>query len=586
MATKVIDVSVHQGTINWDLVKSQIDGAILRCGYGDNYTSQDDAQFARNLSECERLGIPRGVYLYSYATSDAHAQSELEHILRLIKGHTFQLPIYLDCEEAGTESYAARACNIICEGIKAAGYTPGVYSSTSWWNTYLTSVTKYRRWVAHWASACGYTGTYDIWQYGTSYINGINGPVDSNYCYIDFKDMIKSSGSTATSNTSTKTTGTTTKETSTSTLKIVQNYLVNNPCYQIGAKIAVQGLMLHSVGCAQPSGPTWCRIYATNANACVHAFIDANDGIVYQTLPWNHRGWHGGGSSNDTHIGVEMCESAYITYTTGASFTINDKTKAVADAKRAYNSAVELFASLCKQYNLNPLASGVIVSHSEGYRRGIASNHADPEHYWTQLGLSYTMDGFRKDVQSKLNGGSVSTPTTTTESTKTTTSAQNTSFPKTPFTVKVIISDLNMRKSASMSGAVMGQTGKGTFTITQVSGEWGKLKSNGYWIYLGSSEYCTIGKTVTTSTTKTTTTTTAKTKETTNKTTTSKTTSKPYKVKVTADVLNIRNGAGTNYAIVGTIQDQGIYTIVETKGTWGKLKSGAGWISLNYTKKV
>ena len=345
--------------------------------------------------------------------------------------------------------------------------------------------------------------------------------------------------------------------------------------------------MLHSVGCAQPSGPTWCRIYATNPNACVHAFIDANDGIVYQTLPWNHRGWHGGGSSNDTHIGVEMCESAYITYTTGASFTVNDKTKAVADAKRAYNSAVELFASLCKQYNLNPLASGVIVSHSEGYRRGIASNHADPEHYWTQLGLSYTMDGFRKDVQSKLNGGSVSTPTTTTESTKTTTtSAQNTSFPKTPFTVKVIISDLNMRKSASMSGAVIGQTGKGTFTITQVSGEWGKLKSNGYWIYLGSSEYCTIGKTVATSTTKTNTTTTAKTKETTNKTTTSKTTSKPYKVKVTADVLNIRNGAGTNYAIVGTIQDQGIYTIVETKGTWGKLKSGAGWISLNYTKKV
>lgn len=103
----------------------------------------------------------------------------------------------------------------------------------------------------------------------------------------------------------------------------------------------------------------------------------------------------------------------------------------------------------------------------------------------------------------------------------------------------------------------------------------GKLKSNGYWIYLGSSEYCSIGKTVTTTTTNST-----------NKTTTSKTTSKSYKVQVTADVLNIRKGAGTNYAVVGTIKDKGIYTIVQTSGTWGKLKSGAGWISLNYTKKV
>lgn len=577
---KVIDVSVHQGIINWDLVKPQIDAAIIRCGYGDNYTSQDDAQFARNLSECERLGIPRGVYLYSYAKSDAQARSELEHVLRLIKGHTFQLPIYLDCEEAGTENYAATACKIICEGIKAAGFTPGVYSSTYWWNTYLTSVTQYRRWVAHWASACGYSGSYDIWQYGTTNINGINGVVDSNYCYTEFSEMVKTSSANK-SNTTTKKTSTTTTTKETSKLKIVQNYLVNNPCYQIGAKITVKGLMLHSVGCAQPSGPTWCNIYATNSGACVHAFIDANDGIVYQTLPWNHRGWHGGGSSNDTHIGVEMCESAYITYTGyGATFTVNDKSKAIADAKRAYNSAVELFAYLCKQYNLNPLASGVIVSHSEGYRRGIATNHADPEHYWNQLGLSYTMDGFRKDVQTKLNGSTITTTTesvkttsntTTTNKTTTTSTQKNNTFPKTPFTVTVLVPDLNIRKSASMSGAVVGKTGKGVFTITQVSGDWGKLKSSGYWIYIKSPEYCKIGKTIDT-TTKT---------NTSNKTTTSS-----YKVRVTSDVLNIRKGAGRNYGIVGTISDKGIYTIVETKGTWGKLKSGAGWISLNYTKKV
>ena len=82
----VIDVSQHQGTIDWNTVKDKIDGAILRCGYGDDITLQDDTQYARNLSECERLGIPYGVYLYSYATTEAQAKSELSHILRLIKG--------------------------------------------------------------------------------------------------------------------------------------------------------------------------------------------------------------------------------------------------------------------------------------------------------------------------------------------------------------------------------------------------------------------------------------------------------------------------------------------------------------------
>lgn len=186
----VIDVSEHQGVIDWNKVKSHIDGAIIRCGYGDDITSQDDKQFARNLSECERLKIPKGIYLYSYATTETQAKSELAHILRLIKGHTFELPIFLDCEEAGTEGFAPKACKIICDGIKTAGFTPGVYSSTYWWNTYLTNITSYIRWVAHWNSVCGYTGDYLIWQYGTEYVDGINGKVDSNYYYGDFSENI------------------------------------------------------------------------------------------------------------------------------------------------------------------------------------------------------------------------------------------------------------------------------------------------------------------------------------------------------------------------------------------------------------
>lgn len=188
-------------------------------------------------------------------------------------------------------------------------------------------------------------------------------------------------------------------------MKLVEAIMTQNPCYTAGWKIVVRGLMLHSVGCPQPSASVfingWNR--ASYSKACVHAFIDANDGTVYQTLPWDHRGWHGGGSSNNTHIGVEMCEPGCIKYTTGAVFTCSDPAAAEAVAKRTYDSAVELFAMLCEKFGLNPLESGVVLSHKEGHARGIATNHGDPEHLWSQLNLPYTMDTFRKAVKEKMD---------------------------------------------------------------------------------------------------------------------------------------------------------------------------------------
>lgn len=193
------------------------------------------------------------------------------------------------------------------------------------------------------------------------------------------------------------------------TLKLVESILKKNPCYTAGRKITVKGLMLHSVGCPQPRASVFIHSWnsAPFDRACVHGFIDGNDGTVYQTLPWNHRGWHCGssinGSANNTHIGVEMCEPACITYTGGASFKCSDLATARAVAKRTYEAAVELFAMLCKQYGLDPLADGVIISHKEGHARGIASNHGDPEHLWNQLGMGYTMNTFRKAVKDKLS---------------------------------------------------------------------------------------------------------------------------------------------------------------------------------------
>lgn len=189
-------------------------------------------------------------------------------------------------------------------------------------------------------------------------------------------------------------------------MKITEKFCTKNQCYQVGKSFTPKGLMLHSVGCNQPSALVFANSFNTfqpnGRQICVHGVIDANHGEVLQLLPWEMRGWHGGGTSNDTHIGVEMCEPACIKYTQSAAFTCSDLTTARKNCETAYSSAVDLFAYLCKKFGFDPLADGVIVSHCEGHRRGIASNHGDPEHLWSGLGMAYTMDGFRRDVAAAM----------------------------------------------------------------------------------------------------------------------------------------------------------------------------------------
>lgn len=215
-------------------------------------------------------------------------------------------------------------------------------------------------------------------------------------------------------------------------MQIKETILTNNPCYKAGKTIAVKGLMLHSVGCPQPSALVFVNNWnkSTYDRACVHAFIDGNTGVIYQCLPWSHRGWHGGGASNNTHIGVEMCEPACIKYTSGSNFTCSDTATAKAVVKRTYEAAVELFALLCKQYNLDPLADGVIISHREGHARGIASNHGDPEHLWNGLKMGYTMDGFRKAVAAAMKPAEETKPAAPAEPAKTLYRVQTGAFTK------------------------------------------------------------------------------------------------------------------------------------------------------------
>ena len=205
---KVIDVSEHNGTINWEQVKGNIDGAIIRCGYGMDMTSQDDKQWSRNVSECERLGIPYGVYLYSYADNADKARSEAQHVLRLIKGRKLSFPVYYDLEESGIESAAVANTKIFGDLIEAAGFWCGVYYNKDWHNRVIKGqLDKFTLWGAGYGSNNGqmqenYKPGFgeDMWQYtSVGKVNGISGNVDMNECYRDFPAEINGGSSTSSS---------------------------------------------------------------------------------------------------------------------------------------------------------------------------------------------------------------------------------------------------------------------------------------------------------------------------------------------------------------------------------------------------
>lgn len=195
---KGIDVSYANGRINWDEVKGNVDYAILRLGYGSDKASQDDTQWARNVAECKRLGIPWGAYLYSYAMNIDEAESEATHALRLLKGLKPTYPIYIDMEDADgykakrggvTKRCATDICRVFCERLTAAGFIAGVYANKDWAvnRLLMDELVQYTFWLAQYNSKVTYTVKYDMWQYtsdGT--VPGIGGRVDLNICYKEF----------------------------------------------------------------------------------------------------------------------------------------------------------------------------------------------------------------------------------------------------------------------------------------------------------------------------------------------------------------------------------------------------------------
>lgn len=267
------------------------------------------------------------------------------------------------------------------------------------------------------------------------------------------------------------------------------------------------------------------------------------DGRVCLIVDEANRSWCSSSSANDQRAITIECAS--------------DKSEPYVMNSAVYNKLVDLCIDICKRNGIKKLLWFADKAKSLSYEpandeavltvhRWFASKSCPGNWLYSRLG------DVAKRVTASL-GGAVANTTETT------------SFPATPFTVEVKIPDLNYRSLPSMNGSVKGHTGKGVFTITDVTNGWGKLKSGAGWIYLGNSDYVTIGKVAPSAP--------------------HANTSSSYKVKITANVLNVRAGAGTSFKKVTTVKRGEVYTIVDTASNWGKLKSGAGWICLDYTAR-
>jgi GH25 family lysozyme M1 (1,4-beta-N-acetylmuramidase) len=199
MEIKGIDVSNAQGVIDWDRVKNEVGFVIIRCGWGGDYTKQDDPKFKEYRQACIDRDIPYGVYLYSYALNTDSAKSEAAHTIRLLDGLVPPLGVWYDMEDAdhykqkhGINVYNSRQlltdfCKIYCDALISAGYDCGVYANYDYWKNVLIKdqLSKYPIWLAIW----GVTKPpmeCKIWQYTSGgSVPGIVGNVDMDVLYTD-----------------------------------------------------------------------------------------------------------------------------------------------------------------------------------------------------------------------------------------------------------------------------------------------------------------------------------------------------------------------------------------------------------------
>ena len=198
----VIDVSGHDGLIDWDSAKEHIEGVIIRIGYGNDYAYQDDKQAVQNMDECERLGIPYGVYIYSYAMTMQETESEISHTLRMLKGRNPVRGVWFDMEDAdeykknhGMDVYTLLTdiCIRFIEEMHSRGYITGVYANYDYYKNVLDtnrlSMTEgFNMWLAHWDVEEPDMDCM-MWQFGAYRIG--DHEFDGNIYYADYSSPYK-----------------------------------------------------------------------------------------------------------------------------------------------------------------------------------------------------------------------------------------------------------------------------------------------------------------------------------------------------------------------------------------------------------
>lgn len=196
-----IDISKWQGKIDFEKVKKAgVEFAIIRAGYGKEI-SQKDSYFEKNYEGFKKVGIPVGVYWYSYAKNAREAREEALVCAEIIKGKQFEYPIFLDMEEEdgfkGGMENASEIVRMFCSTLEEKGYFSGLYISRSPLQTYISGYValKYCLWIAEYSSKLHWSGYYGIWQYSAKgRIDGIDGYVDMDISQVDYSEIIKKKG--------------------------------------------------------------------------------------------------------------------------------------------------------------------------------------------------------------------------------------------------------------------------------------------------------------------------------------------------------------------------------------------------------
>lgn len=196
---KGIDVSVHNGKIDWKKVKADgIEFAMIRAGYG-NVPSQKDKRFEENYMGARGAGLKVGVYWFSYAYNTKMAEEEADVCLSILDGRTLDMPIAFDFEYASvnyaarkgvtvTRALATEIAAVFTKKIRAAGYDSMIYTNYDYISRYydLTKLQDSYLWLAVWSSNRP-TRPHSMWQYSAEgHVSGISGKVDMNYCYEKF----------------------------------------------------------------------------------------------------------------------------------------------------------------------------------------------------------------------------------------------------------------------------------------------------------------------------------------------------------------------------------------------------------------